>query len=516
MSKRKPSTASSTGVVFCAPCPPKERERIIARLGGSPLAAEFPAGETQVAALADKVVMKGFDRVLLAGVSPTRHAELLRSFARRARLAPGAVLGLDLGPALRAKNRPAAVARAVQQGLAALAESPRLETRRDSLEQAVLGVGGGPAGLQAASALHALGHPVTIVEKDPSRAAGFVRQAFDLKGATLLADSRVRQIEGQVGGFRVTVATPQGEKRLACGAVVLATGQAAPGAEEQRLFRTAGVVPLAELAAAASRLPRRKGPRPLALVLDYRFEETKGSMEAALRNALPLQEKGFQVHLFCRDARVAAMELEKLYDQARGAGVDIVKYEGALTLAPGTKAAVRVACRDAVLGQPLELEFELAGVSRCGVASGADAGLAGLFGVRTDGLGQLQDNNIHLFPGQTNRAGIYAAGACRGQFYLPQLEAEARAVALEIHALLCPGSSLVELAQPVVDPDKCALCLTCIRSCPHGAMYVDRAKAVAACAAEACRRCGICAGECPAKAIELPAWSDRLVLSQVR
>jgi heterodisulfide reductase subunit A-like polyferredoxin len=44
---------------------------------------------------------------------------------------------------------------------------------------------------------------------------------------------------------------------------------------------------------------------------------------------------------------------------------------------------------------------------------------------------------------------------------------------------------------------------------------VDREKGAAACSPEACRRCGICAGECPAKAITLPAWSDRAVLSQV-
>jgi len=47
-------------------------------------------------------------------------------------------------------------------------------------------------------------------------------------------------------------------------------------------------------------------------------------------------------------------------------------------------------------------------------------------------------------------------------------------------------------------------------------MYVDRAKGAAASSPEACRRCGICAGECPAKAIELPVWSDRVVMSQVR
>ena len=164
----------------------------------------------------------------------------------------------------------------------------------------------------------------------------------------------------------------------------------------------------------------------------------------------------------------------------------------------------------------MSLECELAGVSGYGVASAADPELARLFGVTLDALGQMQANNIHLFPGETNRPGIFAAGACRGQFYPPRIESEARATALAVHQLLAPGVLEVELAQPVVDEDKCALCLTCVRSCPHGAMYVDRAKGAAASAPEACRRCGICAGECPAKAITLPVWSDRVVMSQVR
>jgi heterodisulfide reductase subunit A-like polyferredoxin len=220
------------------------------------------------------------------------------------------------------------------------------------------------------------------------------------------------------------------------------------------------------------------------------------------------------VHLFCRDVRVAAMDLEELYDRARQAGVDMVKFEGRPEVHAAGQA-VAIDFRDAILGVQVSLECDLAGVSGYGVHGAADPELARLFGVSLDALGQMQANNIHLFPGETNRPGVFAAGACRGQFYLPRIQSEARATALAVHQLLAPGVLEMELAQPVVDEDKCALCLTCVRSCPHGAMYVDRAKGVAASAPEACRRCGICAGECPARAITLPAWPDRAVLSQV-
>jgi Pyruvate/2-oxoacid:ferredoxin oxidoreductase delta subunit len=488
----------------------KERERIAGQLGPALLVEEVFGTSRQLAALAARIAKRRCARVLLAGIAPAGQAELLQ--ALQARLPGSAVAGVDLGPALASRSRATAAIRAIRKGLAALAEVPLAERRSLSLEPGVLVVGGGPAGRETAAALIGLGHPVTIVERKEGPPHG----AFDLKGAMLLAGSMVRRVEGQVGGFAVSVRTPSGDRRVACGAVVLAPGIPGAPADAQPYDRTR-VLPLEELEAAVARLPRRRGVRSVALILDWRIDETKGSAQGALELALKLQrDQGLQVHLFCRDIRVAAMELEELYDRAREAGVDIVKFEGGLNISAGPAAAVTIRYRDAILGQEVSLECALAGVSSYGVRSAADPELARLFGVSLDALGQLQPNNIHLFPGETNRPGIVAAGACRGQFYLPRIASEARATALAVHQLLAPGVLTMELAQPVVDEDKCALCLTCVRSCPHGAMYVDREKGVAASAPEACRRCGICAGECPAKAITLPGWSDRAVMSQVR
>jgi heterodisulfide reductase subunit A-like polyferredoxin len=499
---------TAIGLVLCGASrfTAKERERIAEKFKPC-LFEEGSFGASSLAALALKTARRGFSRVLVAGASPAGQGELLQAFAAQSGLPTASVAGADLAPALASRNRAAEAIRAIQKGLAALAEIPPIERRRLPLAKEVLVVGGGAAGLQAASALSSLGHLVTIVEKTDG--SGALRQAFSLKGATLLAGSQVRQVEGQLGGFTVSVRTPQGDKRVSCGAVVLASGIQPPAAIPP--FDLPAVVPAGELEAALARLPRRRGGRPVALILDWKVDETKASSQEALQLALKLQQGGStQVHLFCRDVRVGAMELEELYDAARQAGVDIVKFEGELKLS-AAGGGVSIAWQDPILGGPVSLECELAGVSAYGVESRADPELARLFGVTLDPLGQMQANNIHLFPGETNRPGIFAAGACRGQPYLPALTAEAQAV----HQLLAPGALEVELAQPVVDADKCALCLTCVRSCPHGAMYVDRTKGAAASSPEACRRCGICAGECPAKAIELPAWSDRVVMSQV-
>jgi heterodisulfide reductase subunit A-like polyferredoxin len=466
-------TANTVGVVLACGgrFTAKERERLAARLGSSLLIEESFGSQGQAAALASRVAKRRFTRVLLAGIAPAGQAELLQTLARQAGLPASAVAGLDLGPALASRGRGQEALQAIRRGLAALEQVPAAERRSLTLEPRVLVVGAGLAGLEAASALRGLGHPVTIVERDGTGAGSkgaapkAPRLHGALHGATLLAGSTVRRAEGQIGGFAVTVRTPSGDRRVACGAVVLASG--IPAAAGSGPYEAAGVLPMDELEQAVASLPRRRGVRSVAVVLDWALDETKGSTQAALELSLKLQKEGsLQVHLFCRQVRVAAMELEELYDRARQAGA-------------------------------------------------SEAELARLFGVSLDALGQMQPNNIHLFPGETNRPGVFAVGSCRGQFYPPRIESEARATALAVHRLLAPGVLEVELAQAMVDEDKCALCLTCVRSCPHGAMYVDRAKGAAASAPEACRRCGICVGECPARAITLPAWPDSAVMSQV-
>ena len=270
-----------------------------------------------------------------------------------------------------------------------------------------------------------------------------------------------------------------------------------------------------KLEGTVSNLRKKNGTREIGLVLDMRVDETKMSMETALNLSIRLQGRGRrQVHLLCRDAKVSASGLQKLYDEAREAGVDIVKYEGNPSLVEG-EDGVLVTCHDSILGRDISLHCDFVGISIRGLTSSADQSIADLTGVSLDGLGQMQDNNIHLFPGQTNRPGIFVVGSCRGQDYLPMVTAEAGATALAIHTLLEKGSMEIELSGPVVNPDKCILCLTCVRSCPFKAMKVDREKGAATSVPEVCRKCGICAGECPAKAIELPVFSDKVLQIQL-
>jgi coenzyme F420-reducing hydrogenase delta subunit/NAD-dependent dihydropyrimidine dehydrogenase PreA subunit len=56
--------------------------------------------------------------------------------------------------------------------------------------------------------------------------------------------------------------------------------------------------------------------------------------------------------------------------------------------------------------------------------------------------------------------------------------------------------------------DKCATCLTCLRVCPYHVPYLDDGGNIQIPAGQ-CQACGICVGECPAKAIILAKPYDR-------
>ncbi|MBC7325808.1 MAG: 4Fe-4S dicluster domain-containing protein, partial [Moorella sp. (in: Bacteria)] len=61
---------------------------------------------------------------------------------------------------------------------------------------------------------------------------------------------------------------------------------------------------------------------------------------------------------------------------------------------------------------------------------------------------------------------------------------------------------------------KCAACLTCVRVCPYSVPRINE-RNVAEINAVQCMGCGTCAGECPAKAIQLQFYKDDQLLAKV-
>ncbi len=473
------------------------------------------------------------DRLVVAGCSPSKNERTIRALASEGRIAEGHVVPLNIRETIflppdgrgiaGAENRIVAATRAIRRGVRSAAAIEDIETIEVPVEQSALVVGDGECADVALCELSRLGVPATLVT---SREA--VPETVSRLDAEVHTGARVSAVDGFVGSFTVSIASANGgdphSAPTECGAIIIAPDPWHEGAGDLGAAcrsESDAVVGLADLLDAWESLPRIPRTRSVAIVLDREIDETKASTELACEIALRLQRESVcQVHVLCRDVRVASLHLEALYDRARDAGVAFVKYSGNLTVSPAGEE-VTVGCIDDVLGARLELRCDLVAVSAFGLRrehperTGEAARIAALLRVDLDELGYAQGNNVHLFPVQTNVPGVFVAGAARGEHYLPQAVEDAKAAAVEAHTIVARPVMRIENSGARVDEEKCAICLTCIRVCPHRAMRIDREKGVAENLPAACRKCGICAGECPAGAITLPVYTTESVLARL-
>ena len=65
-----------------------------------------------------------------------------------------------------------------------------------------------------------------------------------------------------------------------------------------------------------------------------------------------------------------------------------------------------------------------------------------------------------------------------------------------------------------VNPEHCAVCLTCVRACPYGVPQINEDH-TAEINPALCHGCGICVAECPAKTITLRHYTQGQLLAKI-
>ncbi|MFH1060266.1 MAG: hydrogenase iron-sulfur subunit, partial [Pseudomonadota bacterium] len=378
--------------------------------------------------------------------------------------------------------------------------------------QRVLVAGSGAPALLAAHAAAALGHPVLLAGGGAdfnAPAAGDDPDQVTVLSATLPAGVEpapgvaLTGLTGAAGAFTAWLDGPEGCASQRFGAVILAPAAAwslepAPAGLAADLVR-----PLAGLSAAD--LPTENAWRQVALFCGVNAPATAAAFARTLTQAIALQAEPLcQVNVFFSEALVSAPGAERLYRQAREAGVLMVRVApgGAGVAADGRT----LVWQDPVLGEELELMPDLVGLAQTAVAAAPEF-LANP--VLWPQWKWLAPEHARLNGGRTARSGLYILGALRGTAP-DEAPAQAAAAAADLHDLL--GGAATPL--PVVRHNHCASCLTCVRVCPHGAPSFDNDCITPAPAA--CVGCGICAAECPAQAIAPPGWSHQELMEGLR
>ncbi|MCG6973149.1 MAG: FAD-dependent oxidoreductase [Desulfobacterales bacterium] len=132
------------------------------------------------------------------------------------------------------------------------------------------------------------------------------------------------------------------------------------------------------------------------------------------------------------------------------------------------------------------------------------------------------DSNYICFPYETQRTGIYAAGAVRRSMTMEESVEDATGAALK--AIQCiesvnRGVSVHPRSGDMTYPDfffqRCTQCKRCTEECPFGALDDDE-KGTPKPNPARCRRCGTCMGACPERIIGFADYNIDSVGSMVK
>lgn len=416
-----------------------------------------------------------------------------------------------------------------------------------AVNQDVVIIGGGISGMETAAALRRLGHRVHLVEKSPQLGGVFAELASLVEtrekpaeivaklqkslladeGVKVYLESQVSDCFGVAGNYRVVITGPQGSMSISAGAIVVAIGlqtvlcPAKYGGLGMN-DRVQGMLGLEK-----SLQQGKLDGQTYVFILGKTTENFYMPYISTLKNALLLKETFHKdVHVFAKNMKVAQEGLEELFGRARAAGVNFYRYdEEVLISKQGNKIIVSYQdpfLKSTVSNFKVEADWLIIPEE---IVPNDDAGTLGrLLRVKLDAYDFRGEDNVHVGPQFTSREGIYVVGNTHAPSTYQAILMDAALVAGEIHQKL-PAAEVEVIADfPRVEAAKCVVCLTCYRCCPHGAIEIKHDYAsynnlygsVAFMNPVACRRCGICAAECPGKAITMPGYDDQGILGLLK
>jgi heterodisulfide reductase subunit A-like polyferredoxin len=452
--------------------------------------------------------------------------------------------------------------RVVEKTLRMVTGAAPIESQSLPLKPEALIIGGGIVGLSIASALARSGIHVFLLEKRETLGGRVselrrfynrpdeVRQWMEAKiseveknsNITLLIRSRLTRLDGHLGRFQAKIQRHDGsETILTPSAIAVAMGVATQRETggiftHKRIMTHSDMERLLEENEGIYFLWDAKPVQTVTYLLDNVNEDIQVDSIHAIKQSLFLKERfNCQVAILCKDVKVAADGMERLYRKAREKGVLFIKYDepprlsivnGHIQVNVKETAAIRKEDQ-----WPVSILSDLVVMSEAFIPDPETQRLAHVLRIHLGTRGFLMEDNPQYLRVRSNRRGIFVAGACRFPQEVSESLIEARAVAEEIIALLSPGMYSYDLAIAEVDPKKCAVCYTCPRLCPHSAISVEKyadqtiyatfgtEKEMKWGAARvdpvACYGCGICVAECPARAITLRHLTDEQMYAQM-
>jgi len=519
----------------------------------------FACSSTGSEELVDLIRENRLNRIVIAACTPRTHEPVFRETCSRIGFNPYLLEMVNIRDQcswVHANDPMDAQEKArtlLRMGVARARHLEPLYEGEAPMTRAALVIGGGIAGIQAATDLAFQGFPVTLVEKE-GRLGGRLaepnlkylypnlRPAADVleqklkrledSGARVLLNTEVDSITGFVGSFEATL-KGRTQEVLPVGAIILAIGaDLHDPAGEFGYGKLPNVITSQELERAffegedtlsfGGRRPKRA-----SFILCVGSRECDGftgcsryCCPTAIKQAMQLCKKGIDTTVFYRDIRTISSGAEEMYREARKMGVLFIRIPPDLRPEViGKKQAQSVRCYDELLGRKLEVPADLVVLSVGMRPRQPDMDkLHDILKISVGLDGFFLERHPELAPVETQVEGVLLAGTVQGPKDIVDSVAQASAAAAKASVFLAFNKVKLDPAVSVVDETKCRACGECVEICQfHAPQLVETAPGFYAAQINPslCKGCGTCTSWCPSAAISSKHFTDNQVHAMI-
>jgi heterodisulfide reductase subunit A len=508
----------------------------------------YTCSEAGINEIKDAIKEEKLNRVVVASCSPRTHEPLFRGSCAEAGLNPYLFEMVNIRDQcswVHMQEKQEGNQKAmdlIRMGVAKAALLQPQEPIQSEMDPKALVIGGGISGMTSALVLANRGYQVFLVEKS-KELGGLLRNLYKLAPANvdaqellakqreavknhenirLLTSTTIKEIQGYIGHYQVTVSTNSTEDNFGVGVIIIATGA--------RIFKPEGlykydgkrVITQFELEGLFRTNKFKANNVVMIQCVGARDEERKYCSRiccmTAIKNAISIKEKNpkANVHILYRDIQAYGTENEALYQRSKQLGVRYIKYDQE-RLPEVEEDVVKVYHH--LMGRELELPQDLVVLSTPLIAGEDNEELSKLLRVTLDENKFFLEAHVKLKPLDFATDGVYLCGNAHYPATIREAVSQALGAASRASIPLAKGMMTVEpIVSILADEDACRGCGLCVALCPYGALEIvktEKGRKVRVIPV-ACKGCGVCAATCYQHALSINSYTDQQVEEQIR
>ncbi len=410
-----------------------------------------------------------------------------------------------------------------------------------TVNQQVLIVGGGVAGLEAGKILSQQGYVTYVIEKK-GRLGGQTKKLYKTWKGEFIKDyfeqlmdevddeshllywlnADILEVEGSIGNFRTTIVS-NGQKRiLDHGVVIIASGASQYIPREHLYGQSPQVMTSLELEQAFNKSTDFSSHNTIAFLqcVGSRNEEhpycSKVCCTQSIKNAIIFKEMDPQkeIYIIYRDIRAYGMR-ENLYRKARDLGIHFIRYNYEIGFnVSQNKGKLTLEFTDTVLRRQMTLQADLL-VLAAAVTSMEKNPLAKLFKVSQNADNFFNEAHVKLRPNDFATDGMFLCGMAHGPKTVGESIAQAQAAAARAVTVLSQERISLQGTVAYVDPACCSKCGVCVSICPYYAPMFDFRTKKARIQNTLCKGCGLCVASCRSGAINLNGFETSEIMNMI-